>query len=74
MKRVEQLLKRHNLPTTYVIEDVDVFYEKFFLDKKSANNRIKFILPKGIGEHEVRVDIDSLLLKKVLKNFSDESI
>jgi len=43
---------------------------KFFLDKKAANNKIKFILPNGIGHHVVRDDIDASLLKKVLKIFT----
>ena len=29
------------------------FYEHFFLDKKSLDNKIKFILPKGIGDCEI---------------------
>ncbi len=73
MKQVENLLLKHNLPVKYKIEDVSSFYDKFFLDKKSANNKIKFILSQGIGEHVVRDDIDSAVLKKVLKTFSDES-
>ena len=67
---VTQLLEKHNLPTDYEIKDVDAFYDKFFLDKKAANNKIKFILPNGLGQHVVRDDIDSALLKKVLKTFT----
>lgn len=70
--QVKTLLEKYNLPTDYKIKDVDAFYDKFFLDKKSANNKIKFILAQGIGGHVLRDDIESDLLKKVLKTFSGE--
>jgi 3-dehydroquinate synthase len=71
IKRIEKLLIRHGLPTKYKIEDIELFYNKFFLDKKSANNKIKFILPKGIGNYEVRDDIDRNIVQDVLKQFSE---
>ncbi|RUM70563.1 MAG: 3-dehydroquinate synthase [Sulfurovum sp.] len=67
---VTELLIKHQLPVYYEIQDVDIFYDKFFLDKKSANNKIKFILAKGIGGHMVCDDIDISLLKKVLLSFA----
>ncbi len=51
--RVKALLQRHGLPTHYRIEDPEAFYEAFFLDKKSADDRITFILPRGIGDVEI---------------------
>jgi 3-dehydroquinate synthase len=69
LKRVERLLTTHNLPIDYNIEDVDSFYNKFFLDKKSANNEIKFILPKGIGDFEIKKNIDTTIIKRVLNKF-----
>jgi len=70
-KLVSEFLIKHNLPVDYKIKDIDVFYDKFFLDKKSANNKIKFILPKGLGGHMVREDIDEIILKKVLTSFRE---
>ena len=70
---VESLLVKHQLPVDYEINDVDSFYDKFFLDKKASNNKLKFILSKGIGHHIVRDDIDENILKKVLKTFVRES-
>ena len=67
---VRELLIKHQLPVHYEIQDVDIFYDKFFLDKKSANNKIKFILAKELGGHTVRDDIDESVLKKVLSSFS----
>ena len=52
-QRVKNLLEKYNIPTTYKIEDVEDFYEHFFLDKKSHNNKIKFILAVGIGDCKI---------------------
>ncbi len=67
--RIRTLLEHSSLPTDYVIRDVNDFYEHFFLDKKSANNSIKFILPQGIGGHRIVQDIDETVVKNVLKKF-----
>ncbi len=69
MDEVEKFLKKHQLPTSYNISNVDSFYDKFFLDKKASNNRLKFILPKGLGGHTIRDDIDEETLKRVLYKF-----
>ena len=69
---VKDLLEKSSLPTEYVIKDVDDFYEHFFLDKKSANNSIKFILPHNIGNYKVVKDIDEAIVKKVLRQFGGE--
>jgi len=66
---VENLLKRANLPTQYVIKDSESFYQKFFLDKKSLDNKIKFIVPKSIGSFEFRDDLSKELLLEVLSEF-----
>ena len=68
-ERVLSLLKKFDLPTDYVIEDADNFYEHFFLDKKSANNSIKFILPQGIGDYYMQQDIDESIVKEVLGEY-----
>lgn len=67
--RVKILLEKYNIPTTYVIKDVEAFYEHFFLDKKSHNNKIKFILPKNIGDCIITSDIEKEKIIKILKGF-----
>ncbi|NPA82613.1 MAG: 3-dehydroquinate synthase [Epsilonproteobacteria bacterium] len=67
--RIEKLLKRYDLPTTFKIEDPNEFYEHFFLDKKSMDSKIKFILPKHIGGYEMRDDIDKDIVIELLKEF-----
>jgi len=71
-QEVKNLLERSSLPTDYVIKDVDDFYEHFFLDKKSANNSIKFILPQGMGNYKIVKDLDETIVKKVLRQFGGE--
>jgi len=69
---VKTFLANNNLPTEYVIKDVDDFYEHFFLDKKSAKGSIKFILPNGMGNYKMVSDIDERIVKKVLATFGGE--
>jgi 3-dehydroquinate synthase len=71
-KRVSLLLKKFNLPTAYTIKNVDTFYEHFFLDKKSADNSIKFIQPRGLGDHTIEKDIDETIVKGILSEFGEE--
>ncbi len=68
--RVRVLLEKFNLPVTYTIDNCDDFYEHFFLDKKSSNNSIKFILPNGIGDHCIKKDINESVVKQVLFEFT----
>lgn len=68
---VKAFLLSANLPTAYVIKDVDDFYEHFFLDKKSAKGSIKFILPNGMGKYKMVSDIDESIVKKVLATFGE---
>lgn len=70
--QVKVLLEKSDLPTKYVINDVDDFYEHFFLDKKSAKGSIKFILPQGMGDHKIVSNIDERIVKKVLACFREE--
>ncbi len=68
-KRVEKLLKKYDIPTTFKINDVEDFYEHFFLDKKSSNSKIKFILPVGIGDCKITDDIKKDDVIEILKGF-----
>ena len=68
--RVKNLLEKYNIPTTYTIEDVEDFYEHFFLDKKSLDNKIKFIVPKGIGDCEITSEIPKEDVINTLKDFA----
>jgi len=67
--RVEKLLQKYDLPTSYDIEDVEAFYETFYLDKKSSDASITFIVPKHIGGVIITDEIDRKLILDVLKTF-----
>ena len=67
--RVKMLLQKYNLPITYVIEDVKKFYEAFFLDKKSSDAAITFILPLGIGDVVISDKVDAGTIMCVLNKF-----
>ena len=68
---IEKLLIDNSLPTRYRIEDIDSFYDHFFLDKKSAGGKIKFILPGGkIGTYRIVDDIDEESVKRALKIYN----
>ncbi len=69
---VKDFLTSVNLPTEYVIKNVDDFYEHFFLDKKSSRGSIKFILPSSMGKHKMISNIDETIVKKVLQTFGEK--
>ena len=68
-KRVRVVLERYDLPLTYPILDVEKFYQAFFLDKKSSDTSITFILPHSIGGVEITDAISSQKVKNVLKRY-----
>jgi 3-dehydroquinate synthase len=68
-QRVKAVLEKYDIPTTYKINDVEDFYEHFFLDKKSLDDKIKFILPVGIGDCKITDEISKNDVIDVLKGF-----
>jgi len=68
-ERVKAILEKYRLPLFYEIADVEKFYQAFFLDKKSADSAITFILPRGIGNVEITDTISSEMVKEVLSRF-----
>jgi len=67
--KIEKLLDTYNLPINYDVKSVNIFYDAFFLDKKSSNGKISFILAKGIGDVEIKSDIADEDIKSVLTIF-----
>ena len=67
--RIKNLLEKYNLPTSYKIENVESFYEAFFLDKKSSDATITFILPVGIGGVKITDSVDKADVLSVLESF-----
>ena len=69
-KEIEDVLKANNLPTSFKIENAEDFYNHFFLDKKTQNSSIKFIIPEKIGKYKIVKDIDKKIVLEVLREFS----
>ena len=69
-ERVKTLLERYDLPVSYAIKDVERFYETFYLDKKSADSAITFIIPRSLGGVEISDAIDASTIKKVLERYA----
>ncbi|MBU0721705.1 3-dehydroquinate synthase [bacterium] len=69
--RIKNLLQKYNLPTEYKIKNVDTFYETFYLDKKSSDSAITFIIPAGIGGVEITDSIDKSTIIEVLNAFGE---
>lgn len=68
---IKQLLSSYNLPTHFAFENAQGFYEKFYLDKKSTDSRIMFILPQGIGDVKFCNDVPKDVVLRVLKKCGD---
>lgn len=51
--RINALLAKNSLPTQYIVSDKEAFYAHFYLDKKSQNSILRFVVPNGIGQMEI---------------------
>lgn len=71
-ERIRILLEKYGLPVTYAISDVDRFYETFYLDKKSSDTAVTFIIPKQIGGVEITDSIEENVVKEILMKFREE--
>lgn len=69
-KAIKDLLQSYNLPTHFKIEDTQGFYNAFFLDKKSSDSKITFILPCGIGGFKIVDNVPKDIVLEVLHEFS----
>jgi len=69
-QRIKKLLLRYDLPVSYAIADVEAFYETFFLDKKSLDSNVMFIVPEHIGGVQLRDDIDKEIVMDVLNTYA----
>ncbi len=68
-ERIYNLLEKYNLIFDYKIEDIDRFYEMFFLDKKSLDNNVRFVLPSGIGSYEFKDDLSKESVLNGIRKF-----
>ena len=64
------LLESYGLPTTFDVADSEEFYKLFYLDKKSLNSRIVFVLPYGIGDLKITNEVPRSQVLETLEAFS----
>lgn len=72
--RVKRLLQKYDLETSYALSDAQSFYETFFLDKKSSDANVTFILPVGIGGVSMPNDIQRELVISVLERHASSAM
>ena len=69
--RIKNLLLKYKLPVTYNVQNKEEFYETFFLDKKSSDTKITFILPVAIGGVKITDACEKDIVLSVLKEFGE---
>lgn len=72
VQRIRAVLARYDLPLTYPIRDLERFYHAFFLDKKSSDSAITFILPQSIGGVLITDNVSKETVMGVLKRYLGE--
>ncbi len=65
--RLQKLLKRMGLPTRIKKMDERKIYRSLFLDKKKKGGKLRFILPRELGDVFICESIPFHLIKKVLQ-------
>lgn len=70
IQEINQTLQKFDLPIFYKIPNINAFYQNFFLDKKTKQEKINFILLKKIGKAIVKDDIDKNTILKSLESFT----
>lgn len=66
VKKIEFLLEKYHLLLQYRICDIKGFYNKFFIDKKTCYDTLRFILPNGIGKMKIVDNVEKEKLLEVL--------
>jgi len=70
LMRIKKLLLKYDLPVAYNIRDIEAFYQTFFLDKKSLDSNVTFIVPEHIGGVQLRSDIPKDIVMDVLNTYA----
>ncbi|XGQ70427.1 3-dehydroquinate synthase [Campylobacter hepaticus] len=68
-QRIENILLKFHLPIYYKINHIDEFYETFFMDKKSVNKNLNFILANPLGQGLIKSDISKEDIIAILREF-----
>ncbi len=71
IENVKAILVKLGLPVSLPGMDVEKVYQQIFYDKKVKDNKLKFVLPRKIGEVFQCTIEDTELLKKVLHDLAN---
>ena len=66
---IKQVLVKFGLPVSYKIENEYAFYEVFFMDKKTKDDKINFIIADKIGSAIIKNDVKKEDVLKILREF-----
>lgn len=66
LKSIKDLLAKYNLPSKYN-GDLEEIYLMLFKDKKNISQKIKWVLPEGIGNAVYDVEVDENIIKNAIK-------
>ena len=66
---IKQVLVKFGLPVNYKIENEYAFYEAFFMDKKTKDDKINFIITNKIGSAIIKNDVKKEDVLKILREF-----
>ncbi|MBR2141396.1 MAG: 3-dehydroquinate synthase [Rickettsiales bacterium] len=67
MKKIEKTINMYGLPTKYN-GNFEQVYEGIFKDKKNVSGKVKWVLPKTIGNSVFDVDVDENIVKMAIKS------
>ena len=66
-ERIESVVRRAGLPTRYRDVDPESIGSMMRSDKKKRSGRLKFTLPRDIGDVVVGIDVDDEVVREVLR-------
>ena len=73
LNRLRDIIKRAGLPTEIPDFKIEGIMQAMKHDKKILKGRVRFILPKSIGEVFITDEVSSSLVKSVLVGFNEET-
>ena len=68
-EEIRQVLEKFDLPTSYKIANEEAFYEAFFMDKKTKEDKINFIIADRIGSAIIKNDVKKEDVLETLREF-----
>ena len=68
LERLEDLIKKAGLPTEVPELDLESLVSVMQHDKKVKQGRVRFILPRSLGEVFITDEVNLSLVRKILAN------